>query len=145
MSSFVVDKKEFIKAAGLMYGIESSKRDAHQYFLDRVHQMFSECYEMNLASVNEQYGRNDEADPSDYTYLFEEYADKGKKIWEGKVDGMTRKDIRLRLWSFFRSVEYQIENDPQQEAVSFVFLACLGKLWEDDLRQVEGWWGEIEI
>ena len=34
MSSFIIDKVEYVKAAGLMYGIESAKRDSHKYFMD---------------------------------------------------------------------------------------------------------------
>ena len=43
MSSFILDKKEFIKAAGIMCGIEESKRDKHQYFINNVKRRFEEC------------------------------------------------------------------------------------------------------
>lgn len=36
MSSFILDKKEFIKAAGIMCGIEESKRDKHKYLIGRT-------------------------------------------------------------------------------------------------------------
>ena len=146
MSSFVISKKEYIKAAGLMYGIESAKRDKHQYFLDHVYENFVECYEMNVTSVNEQYGAKDESDGAAYTYVFEEYAEKGKKIAEGSYEGMTLNQMRLNLWHFFRSIMYQIEEPSCSHAVGGFLFTCVSKLFEKDFRTINStWWGDIEL
>lgn len=66
MSSFILEKKEFIKAAGIMCGIEESKCDKHQYFIDNVKRRFEECYELNVDSFNEQYGDHNTYDNCAY-------------------------------------------------------------------------------
>ena len=146
MSSFVISKKEYIKAAGLMYGVESAKRDKHQYFLDHVYENFVECYEMNVTSVNEQYGTKDESDGAAYTYVFEEYSEKGKRIAEGSYKGMTFNQMRLNLWHFFGSIMYQIEEPSCSHAVGGFLFTCVSKLFEKDFRTINStWWGEIEL
>ena len=80
MSSFIISKREYIKAAGLMYGIEETKRD-----------------------------------------------------------------LRVNLWCFFRSVLYQIENEAAHRMAAEWFFTCISKLYENDLHSVKGgWWGEID-
>ena len=67
MSSFIVSKSEFIKAAGLMCGYEQAKgRDSHKWFIDHVREQFENAYRLNVMSVNEQYGDNEmpDEDPS---------------------------------------------------------------------------------
>lgn len=56
MSSFIIGKKEFIKAAGLMCGYEEAKSDSHKWFIDNVRKEFEHAYALNVVSVNEQYG-----------------------------------------------------------------------------------------
>lgn len=85
MSSFVVEKKEFVKAAGLMHGFEESKRGKHIYFLNIVREKFLECWRNNIASVCEQYGDEESIyeDNDDYDEIFEKYRKVGaKSSWE---------------------------------------------------------------
>ena len=157
MSSFIVDKREFIKAAGLMCGYEEAKRDSHQYFLDVCRKEFEHAYALNVISVNEQYGDFAEPETESYDDVFEAYRKKGALIQrEGyasdngiiftKVeDVMDKRTFARSMWNFFNSVLYQIEDDAANRAVSAWFYTCIGKLYEDDLRSIEGWWGEIEL
>lgn len=148
MSSFIISKKEFIKAAGLMYGIEETKRDRHQWFLDNVREEFSHCHALNVASVNEQYDDDEMPETEEYDDVFEDYRKLGVAIYEGPAlhEGVMKfRDLRVRLWCFFRSVLYQIENDAAHRMASQWFLICISKLYENDLHAVEGWWGEVEI
>lgn len=80
MSSFIVSKREFIKAAGLMCGYEGAKRDSHKYFVDNVRKEFEHAYALNVASVNEQYGDNEEPETEQYDEVFEAYRKKGALI-----------------------------------------------------------------
>lgn len=157
MSSFIIDKVEYVKAAGLMYGIESAKRDTHRWFLENVRKEFEHVYALNVASVNEQYEDNRVPDENSYDDVFEAYCKKGVLIGNdgyasgngiifSKVEGvMTKHDLRIRLWHFFRSVLYQIENDAAHRMAAAWFFTCIGKLYESDLRSVDGWWGEVEL
>ena len=157
MSSFIVSKIEYIKAAGLMCGYEAAKRDSHKYFVDNVRNMFERAYEHNVASVNEQYGDNEQPETEQYDEVFDAYRKKGALISTGgyasdngiifsKVeDVMDKKTFRRSMWKFFNGVLYQIENDEAHRVVAELFYNCLNKLYDDDLRSVEGWWGEIEL
>jgi hypothetical protein len=146
MSSFVINKSEYVKAAGLMYGIEASKRvNAHKWFLDHVRDNFVKCYELNVDSVNEQYGDESGKDGSDYDYEFTQYCKIGERIKCGLHEGMTFKELRINLMQFFRSVLYQIENEEMNQFVSAFFFECTSKLFSSELHAVEGWWGDIEL
>ena len=146
MSSFVINKREYVKAAGLMYGIEASeKANAHRYFLENVHKNFVKCYELNVDSVNEQYGDESGKDFSDYDYEFTQFCKIGERIKCGLHKNMTFEELRINLMNFFRSVLYQIENDEMSQFVAAFFFECTSKLFGSELCEVEGWWGDIEL
>lgn len=157
MSSFVVSKKEYIKAAGLMCGYEEAKRDSHKWFVDNVRKEFEHAYALNVISVNEQYGDNEEPEAEDYDEVFDAYRKKGALIQrEGYAsdngiifhkagDVMDKRTFRRSMWKFFDSVLYQIDCDAAHRAVAELFYMCLGKLYEGETRDVDGWWGEIEL
>ena len=155
MSSFVIDKIAFIKAAGLMCGYEDAKRDKHQYFVDVCRQEFEHCYALNVISVSEQYDGNYEPEEESYDEVFDAYRKMGELIQrEGygtgiiatKVaDVMDKRTFRKSMWHFFDSVLYQIEDEACHRAVAEWFYTCNNKLYEDEKRSVNGWWGEIEL
>ncbi|MBR5395791.1 MAG: hypothetical protein IK144_12045 [Bacteroidaceae bacterium] len=159
MSSFIIGKVEYVKAAGLMYGMESAKRDAHRWFLDNVRKEFDHVYALNVASVNEQYSHHEPIVPDENSYddVFEAYCKKGELIGNDgytsddgiifhQVEGvMTKHDLRIRLWHFFQSVLYQIENEAAHRMAAAWFFTCISKLYESDLHALGGWWGEVEL
>ena len=133
MSSYIVNKREFVKAAGLMCGYEESKRYSHRWFIDNVRKEFEHAYALNVISVNEQYGDNVEPETDEYDEVFESYRKMGALIQrEGyastngviftKVaDVMDKRAFRRSMWNFFNSVLYQIENDAAHRAVAELF------------------------
>lgn len=146
MSSFVVDKSEFIKAAGLLYGIEAAKGvHAHKWFLDNVRERFVECYELNAQSVDEQYNEISAIDTESYDDVFKQYGQMGLEIGFGTCKKIDLKSLRIKMWMFFNSVLYQTESEEAHDKISSWFFECLTKLFEKDIREVEGWWGEIEL
>lgn len=125
MSSFVISKVEYIKAAGLMYGIEETTRYPHSWFLRNVYDKFVECYEMNIKSVNEQYGHRHEIgiDGAEYKDTFEQHRVIGRKIsYRGKRD-----KLKEMLKQFFDSSLYQIENDEMHDKCCAFYWMCLEK------------------
>lgn len=149
MSSFVINKIEFVKAAGLMYGIEESKPHSFRYFLENVRKDFTQVFEFNALSVAEQYG-DDEPYKDELTYdsTFEEYRKKGAKIWEADGFGnvpMNRKELRNALTKFFHSVLYQIENREMNTWTASFFWECVSRMNDAEVMNTDGWWGEIEV
>ena len=113
MSSFVIGKEEFIKAAGLAAGIA---KGTDIYFYDAelgrklttadFYQKFVTVFEMNALSVQEQY--DDKESYNDYnTYdkTFDIYYKKGLKVTT--TNRITEAVAELNF--FFRGVLYQIE------------------------------------
>lgn len=148
MSSFVIDKIEFVKAAGLMYGIEESKPHSFRYFLENVRKNFMQVFEFNALSVAEQY-HDDEPYKDELTYdsTFEEYRKKGAKIWAADGWGnmpMNRNELRNALTNFFHSVLYQIENREMNTWVASFFWHCASRMEDPEVSDA-GWWGKIEI
>ena len=96
MSSFVVNKSEYIKAAGIVSGLAELYADrygtTHRIWIydyvtgrnmtaEDYYRNFTECYTMNALSVQEQYNDDEpETDDDDYMELFNEYRTKAKRI-----------------------------------------------------------------
>lgn len=134
MSSYIIAKEEYIKAAGLVAGLAETLGGRHSRIWiydfetgrnstpEDYHRKFSECYTMNCLSVIEQY-RGDEVgapanDNNDYMKSFKEY----QKI--GKQTGYTRENLNeivLELHSFFRSALYQTENNVYNTKMTYFF------------------------
>lgn len=147
MSSFVIDKIEFVKAAGLMYGFENNKREKHIYFLNVVYDKFIECWRNNIKSVCKQYNEDESVyeDNNNYKEVFEKYRKVGAKIFMGLNAPMTRHEFAFSMMSFFNSVLYQIEDDDLHNKCAAFFFTCTTKLFEIEIRKVDGWWGRVDI
>ena len=147
MSSFVIDKREYMKAAGMMHGIASSAKLPWEYFTENVKARFTRLYELNEKSVCEQYKRPFEGlDECEYQEVFDKYSSLGKSIWSDKKNLQTRKNLRAQLINFFRCVEYQIENcEMLQEARSTLYVCQDHFLTEIDREYIESvrCWGKI--
>lgn len=150
MSSFVVNKVNYVRAAGLMYGIEESKRDSNPRFLDHIRKEFEHAYALNVVSVNEQYESHLMPDENSYDEDFEAYRKKGQDIWVNKSTGlipnaMPWPQFRYMMMNFFGGVMYQIENDYADRAVSSFFYRCIVKLFEQEINDVPHIWSEIDL
>ena len=140
MSSFIVPKIEYMKAAGLLYGFEYAKREPHAWYLDHLKEQFLRCYELNVASVNEQYNDYEKADECDYNEIFEAYKDFGRKCYNTK-----RKEFVYSMLMFFRSVNYQVENEEAKQEVTAWLYTCIMHLEERHVEVAAEWWGEINL
>lgn len=113
MSSFIINKEDYIKAAGLSAGIAKAtnvylydEKNHREMTTADYYSKFSEIFEMNSLSVQEQYNDKESYnDYKDYANTFDRYYKKGLKV------SMTTRDIEAvaELNFFFRSVLYQIE------------------------------------
>ena len=147
MSSFVINKTEYIKAAGLMYGIHDASHRKSEHFLNHVRYWFKNCYSLNVKSCNWQYDEPVEEDTDEYSEIFEAYKDKGRKIAIGMGEGDVQNinDLRIRLMKFFACVLYQIEDEDCNEYAAWLAFICMEQLYAAEVEQINGWWGEIEI
>lgn len=144
MSSFVVSKIEYIKAAGLMHGIALAIDKSNSHFIRNVHKNFVECYELNVRSVNEQYGDNTLPDEEEYQDTFIKYAEIGMRIYNGQ-HMVSFNDLRYRLMKFFESCLYQIEDEEANKIVATFFYTCIMILFEKEVFSGDGWWGDIDV
>lgn len=152
MSSFVISKDQYAKAAGVVAGLFGSDRDMFFYdytagrratekdFLDR----FLECYEMNAASVIEQYNDPEmevtPANDKECKAAFLEGLKKGKSAYIND-----RRRAVSELMHFFRSALYQTE----KEAYYFKMMMLFNRL---SVLMCERWilpraesWGTLEL
>lgn len=129
MSSFVISKEEYIKAAGFFAGIAEQKNYYKEsviywwsYNKKRIltsedyYNAFSQLYEINAVSVMRQYGdKAKETDPKDYKQTFIRYWSKAADLYRNVSFGSSsaRLDFQKAVFDFFnftRSVNYQIED-----------------------------------
>lgn len=157
MSSFVISKQEYIKAAGYIAGIAAGTSIGSREFwlydtIERkntdkqlYYKRFSQCYEMNAKSVQEQYKDSEpEQDANEYKKEFETYYKKGYTL------NMEDRDTKLRAISgiqqFFHSVLYQTENEKYNFLMTHWFFRIEDELMESLL--LRGYtsenWGTFE-
>jgi len=133
MSSFVINKIEYVKAAGFIAAtVETlnhfrepvvriwNKRENRVYYAEDVYSDFVRLYRVNVAAVAEQYN-DDEIrqynDAAEYREEFERAKGKGRELMtNGYTIGSaeSRKKLQFVVYStinFFHSIQYQIEDD----------------------------------
>ena len=156
MSSFTIAKKEYIKAAGLVWGLAQALElwvfDYESYrnsTAEDYHKKFSDFFTMNALSVKEQYHGDEvgaaSTDSNDYMTDFK----KMEKI--GKTAGATReglKEIVAELQSFFDSAVYQTEKDAYMYQMQFFFNNLMTQLYKKVFlygnRESKSW-GSLDI
>jgi len=152
MSSFVIGKKEYIKAAGVVAGIAEELRDFWLYNYEKgrkytetdYYDTFSEFFTMNALSVQMQYGDKVAAeDPEKYEKDFRECKKIGVQI--ARNGGNVLRDAALELNDFFRSAIYQTEYEPYMWKMSMFFDRVISQLFEKMFRHECNSWGSLEI
>ncbi len=160
MSSFTIDKREYIKAAGIVAGIaQASARGTgrgqmwiYDYETRRnstpedYHRVFTECYEMNAISVAEQYhDRTPETDSNEYKPEFKAAIKAGEKLY--MLKGEKLKNAIMELRHFFGSAIYQTEKYEYMFKMQFYFFKIEDQLMRylytapEDLKS----WGSLKI
>lgn len=154
MSSYVISKRDYIRAAGLLAGIaEFYNRTPYELWLydyehrrnmttPDYHEQFTRLFELNAESVAWQYG--DEAPKKDddrYDLDFKRYMQNGKRdAMRGPVCVMA---WTKKLNAFFASALYQTEKpDCSREMETFfgrVIRALLRRVTTDE--DSAGFWG----
>lgn len=151
MSSFVIGKKEYIKASGFISGLqEALGLWLYSYKVNRnmtpedLHKQFTEFFEMNCLSFQEQYRESEVyTDNADYMDEFNEYKRRGYSI------GVTSENLKesiAELRSFFHSCIYQTEKESYMFAMQMFFNNVLDQLMTYLLTGIETEsWGTLEI
>lgn len=143
MSSFIIGKGEYIKAAGLLYGVCEASKPDHENFLKNIRTNMVTCYCLNVLSYNAQYGENEKLDKEKYDEDFKRCRIRGWAITNGTDKEYDIGMLRACMMQFFRSVLYQIEEKPFYDAAAAIFFECMKILTEE--ISGSGWWGEIEL
>ena len=106
MSSFVVNKEDYIKFAGIVSGICANTKKS--VYTKDIYSHIVRCYERNVASVNEQYNDNAEPEKKAYKNTFVSWEQKGGYIYNA---AMKDKRVAMRtineLSHFVASCLYQ--------------------------------------
>lgn len=151
MSSFVICKREYVKAAGLVAGIAACKRDGifiydyekHRRMTEKdILEKFVECFAMNALSVQMQYD-DSEAETDDNDYM-EEYK-KAKTAGNMLFATCNRKELLTLLNDFFNSAIYQTEYEPYMWKMKLFFGAVLDEIIDALFPHECKAWGGIDL
>ena len=162
MSSFVIDKRSYVRVGAIVAGINKALRGTSRelWFYDMEKgatlkgwdfvEKFIQCYELNVESVCEQYSRDKEygnpktyEDSDEYTEDYIRYFRYGEKV---AGDTMLMMDVIWDICAFSRSVSYQIENDVCNQIVMEWFNAVIAQLTHAaDLNDERNVWGEFDL
>lgn len=160
MSSFVIGKEEYVKAAGIIAGIvDASNRGISECFVfdyqrDRrmtekdFYDCFVELFQMNALSVHEYYGpRHPEdelyTDSNDYQKTFKEFQKIGRAA---ALDPGKLQRIIFNLRDFFRSAQYQtMESNAYFFKMKMIFdnilVSLMGLIYPHECEC----WGSFEV
>ena len=167
MSSFVISKEDYIKAAGFFAGVAEQKSYHHENVIywwsdskkglltsEDYYKAFSQLYDMNAISVMRQYGdKTRETDAKDYKRTFEKYKAATANLYTSAYIGSSfgyaefRKAV-FNFYQFTRSVNYQIEDRKLAADANKFMNKCnsllLGVLYQ--LNHIESdCWGSFDI
>lgn len=133
MSSFIIAKQDYMRAAGLLAGIaEGTERAAHHLWIydyqtnrnmtaEDYKREFEKLYQMNALSVQEQYHDQDSSmDLNTYDADFQAYRKRGKLAAVG-LDKISLKEWINNLNRFFGSAIYQTEKYEYMFQMQFFF------------------------
>lgn len=151
MSSFVISKSEYVKAAGLVSGLakelevwlydyETQRNSTPEDYKRR----FIECFTMNSLSVQKQYDDGDAwTDSNEYNKEFNDYMKLGKQLVYN--DGPALINAIHELSQFFGSCLYQTEYDPYMYKMQLFFDSIIVELFKKAHRYEADSWGELKI
>lgn len=149
MSSFVIDKKEYIKAAGVVAGIAAASRDFWVFNYEKgrnsttedYYHMFCNCYHWNAFSVQFQYNDPEpEDDPNNYMDTFNHYCRIGKQYRYKNL-----KAALIELSDFFRSALYQVEDKDYSQKMELFFSRIIGQIIQVAFTHDHKSWGTLEL
>lgn len=143
MSSFVIDKSEYIKAAGLIAGLLYEDHDRGD-----ILEFFNKAWRYNAMSVQEQYGDEEcEQDDCEYMDEFHKALEIAQRSYCAGSKYQTL-DIIDCLSMFFCCALYQTENEEYAGELAQVFVRYLGRMlttYCGHATDANGWWGTINI
>ena len=163
MSSFVISKKEYVKAAGFIAGIAEADLNRHEHIIylwnrkdGRVYtkedyiKSFTQCYVNNAVSVQNQYGdKTAESDTATYSEYFNVFYKKGQNLWKSYKYNCDKSAFIKAICEFQRftqCVNYQIED----EKLGFLTMSFLNEITSKlleivgDAEDLQSW-GTFEI
>jgi len=155
MSSYIISKQEYMKAAGLVTGLSEELRHFWLYDYETrrnstaedYKRKFTECYEMNVISVKEQYHGDevgaDARDQNEYKQDFETYRKLGKQLCYN--DGQPLINAIHELNAFFGSCLYQTEYDPYMFKMQMFFNQIITELFKTSSHYETQSWSTLEI
>ena len=155
MSSFLIDKEEYIKATALVAGIMTEtanlfrrgecKERCNTYFYSHITEYAIRLYELNDISVSKQYEEEREgvAEFTDFDkVLFDSY-----KARAANMSKQEQVELANNLMGFFNSVMYQIEDKRSVYEAGYII-----RVMEREMRDALNtnpttmeWWGAIEL
>ena len=153
MSSYVIDKTEFIKIAGFIAGLQDAKKygesvlylwntETHSLYTDKeIYNLLSDVYICNALSVALQYEEAAAIDPALYMDVFEQYKKTSCRLYS--LSHFTElKKYYYSFISFIRCFNYQTEDKALNEKGMNILKTLLFKMscciFESDIK---GFWG----
>lgn len=151
MSSFVIKKSEYMKAAGLVSGLaQELKLWLYDYETQRnstpedYRRKFEECFTMNCLSVQEQYRENEPwTDSNAYKAEFEQFQKLGKQLVYNGGESLTNA-IR-ELQSFLDSALYQTEKEAYMYKMEMFFNNIICQLYKKASHYEAQSWSQLKI
>lgn len=157
MSSFVISKGEYAKAAGFLSAIVEAKNyyrepvlslwnkaQCRRYTAEDVRRDFSRLYEINAAAVAEQYHDPErEHDPDAHDAAFAAGKSRGEQLMRQGYSmerSKPRRDLQRATYGciqFFHSALHQIESDEYQRRALRILNKYFRGLYEV-LRKLDG-------
>lgn len=162
MSSFVINKEEYIKAAGVVAALQNDDNfRAGRYGLylwnldegkklntEDVYKMFTNFFKLNADSVKKQYNDpEEEKDYNEYKPMFNLYYDMTSNfIKMGDYNSIER--LVYGLLMFSRSVDYQIEdkedNDKVMKEFNNIITRAFNLIADNKYRETKpNYWGSF--
>lgn len=140
MSSYIIDKQDYVRMAGAVAGICMAARCPDRETIDRILYDTEEVYKANVRSYNIQYGVDEKCDNVVNDKLYYEY-----RNYTYCLPKERKMELMMDIIEFMRSILYQIEDEKLYDMARFRLTQMLFMMHNALYHDSTDFWGKFSL
>ena len=140
MSSYIIDKEDYVRMAGAIAGICMASKYPDRETIDSILFDTEEVYQANVRSYNIQYGVDEKCDNVVYDKLYYEYMN-----YTYCLPKERKMELMMEIIEFIRSILYQIDDEKLYDMARFRLTEMIFMMHRAIYPDSTGFWGKFNL
>lgn len=140
MSSYIIDKEDYVRMAGTVAGICMAAKCPDRETIDSILYDTEEVYKANVRSYNIQYNTDEKCDNVIYDKLYYEYMN-----YTYCIPKERKMELMMDIICFMSSILYQIEDTELYEFVAFKITEMIFMMHRALYPDSTDFWGKFSF